>query len=836
MTYLLIGWIISALLSGEGYTMKHHEPVGGYLDAPHTITLVYSQKLTELPATETISLIDEDNQPLTIIHLMQGDSEYEVKVQVSDTLQVKKEYYLLKSQQKQRLIRRWIYASPELYDLHTPLGALYSPTETIFRLFAPRANEVQVRLYARATDDYPSLVLDMEPLQGGIWEAHVAGDLNGLYYTYVVSNPHASPIEIVDPYAHLTTRGDDTTLEPVDSSFTRWKARGIIIDMKQSGAVSPYQGAPLGKQDAIIYEIHTRDVSIDPESGILTIHRGLFDGLSEPLSIGRLKALGINVVQLLPVNEFVQRDEEQTKGVFLSFGPDSDGWYRWGYMPIHYFSPEGWFAPSKHPRQKVTALKKLISTLHENGIKVVLDVVLNHTAEGSATKGTYYGFRAIDPDYYYRTQPDGSFYDGISVGNELFSEMPMVRRFIKDVLSYWVTQYDVDGFRMDWMSATDPQTLAELAQHLQQLKPDILFYGELWPLRGQTYQKGGKGYLDRQHVGLFEKDFNLPAGSIAGFNDYFRDAIKGSGFQRDYAGGYIQDRTDEKYFGHLPYELIPNLITGMTLYHSPGYAPDEWAELRSPLNVINYVAVHDGYTLWDKLIIAEYMGYRPPGEIKPHYPYSKDNPQVVDFNSAEDFPQGNPEERLMRYNRFAAALLLTSQGIPLLHGGQEMLRQKIDYHYHLPNDSTFYYFFQHNSYNRPDAVNALRWQQRERYQDLFRYYQGLIALRRAHPTFRRTTTESIRIGLQFHPEWVPEGYMRAYAYELLDATYDDIRDPWKRVAVLINPYHTPLTFRLGEGTWYIVVDDTRAGTEVLGTAIHQVDVQPSSLMVLYQPR
>ncbi len=831
-TFFLLAFF---LLTTAGCMQTPPIPIGGYLDGEQEITLIYDRSLHDLPLLQSLFVVDDTGNQINLLRISPTEDPQVFRIQTVDTLSIKSDYYLQKGEARQRLIRRWIYRDPKYFDLETPLGAVYHPRETTFRLFAPRADSVYLRLYPSVNAPKPDLDIPLDYIGRGIWETSVAGNLHGVYYTFVVKNPRQPAVEIVDPYARLTSRGDETAQEPFSESHTRWNARGRVVDLRQTGQVAPYQGPPFHKQDAIIYEVHTRDMTIHPESEVLAFHRGLFQGFVESSAIRKLTDLGINVVQLLPVNEFLQRDEETTRTRFIDYGPDSDGWYRWGYMPIQYFSPEGWYASSSHSMDKIRDFKALVSALHRRGIRVVLDVVLNHTAEGNATQGTIYAFKAIDPDYYYRTAPDGSFYNGIGVGNELFSEMPMVSRFIQDVLTYWVDAYDVDGFRMDWMSATDPHTLAAISKKLHERKPDILLYGELWTLREQTYHEGGKGYVDRQHVGLFEKDFQLPPGSIAGFNDYFRDAVKGSGFGRDYAGGYIQDRTDERYYGdHLPYELMPFVISGMLLERPPNFAPDEWAALQSPLNVINYVAVHDGYTLWDKLIIAEYMGYRPPGKVKPHYPYSKDKPTVVDFNDPEDFPQGNPEARLRQYDRFAAAILLTSQGIPFLHAGQEMLRQKIDYHYYLPGDSSFYYFFQSNSYNRPDAVNALRWKQRERYSDIYNYYRGLIAMRRAHPTFRRPTAESVQKGLHFRPDWRPPGAERAIAYELIDTPDDGIEDTWKRVAVLLNPYHTPQTFRLGPGRWHIAVTDTVAGTEAIGTAMEEVTVPSSSLMVLFQ--
>ncbi len=236
-------------------------------------------------------------------------------------------------------------------------------------------------------------------------------------------------------------------------------------------------------------------------------------------------------------------------------------------MPVHFNSPEGWYATQTHNSKRVEELKVLISALHEKGMKVVMDVVYNHTAE---TQQEFYSFNVMAENYYYRQRADGSYYNGSGCGNEFRSESPMGRKFILDSLKYWVTQYNVDGFRFDLMALIDMKTMETIVKELKSLKSDILIYGEPWSAGPTPIQKIEKG--------------SQRSKGFAVFNDTFRDAIKGGVF--DLSKGYVQGAGFKR-------GKIMKAIAGSV---------DDFCD--SPLETINYVSCHDNHTLWDRIVLS----------------------------------------------------------------------------------------------------------------------------------------------------------------------------------------------------------------------------------------
>jgi len=851
--------ILLVLIGGLAINTAFSRPqlIGGFIDGPATITLFFDKTLTELPPQNNFHLVDSNDRIMEIKAIHSGEEPRQLVLTTVYPINIKLEYFIQFEGLKKRLIMNKIYQLPEYFNRNIELGAIYGPTETTFRLFVPRATAVTLLIYEKPiiTPNEAVQRYDLRESSGGIWEISLAGDLAGKFYTYRLTSlaPDCQPeLEVVDPYAKVVTRGDGQSLL-AKNGFYQTIGRGMIVDLSQTGTVSPIDNEQFEIADAIIYETHVRDFTRDPNSGVPVHKQGLFIGAAQPKThfhdfatgLEHLVELGINVVQLHPVNEFWVMDEHTYKQRYIDYKDENGNWhqreyYNWGYAPINYFSPEGWYATGPDNYSRISELKQLISEFHRRGIRVTLDVVFNHTFEGSRDQFAHWLFRGIDTDYYYRTAPDGQFYDGIFCGNEVKTENPMVAKYILDCLKYWVTEFKIDGFRFDWMSAIDPVTLNQIVRGLRQLNPKLLIYGELWTLRGLSYAGANSGtYVDRQHVGLFEQDFQLPPGSIAGFNDYFRDAVKGSGFQRDYAGGYIQNVLTENYYAYThPHELVKLAIKGMIDFVPCSEDSTEWQGIRSPLNSINYIACHDGFTLYDKLIIAAYCEYQQPGQPdspKQTYPRSAANPRVVDFTDQQQFKVKNIESELKKMDKLGAAILFTAQGIPFMHSGQEFLRQKIKL---VPaNDSLTgeFYEFDPNSNTSPDAVNAIQWALKEKNYDVFRYYQGLILLRKEHPTFRRRSAESVREGLAFYDEWCPENSDACLAYELSDPENKLPSESWKQVVVLINPYSETKIFQIPAARWEVVVNAESAGVATLdfingGT----VPVEPISMIVLHQ--
>ena len=477
--------------------------------------------------------------------------------------------------------------------------------------------------------------------------------------------------------------------------------------------------------EAIIYEMHIRDFTIDPDSGIQ--RRGKYLGVAEPgthltgrldvaTGLDHLVELGVNVVQLLPIGEFHNNKREDL--------------YGWGYDAVHHFSPEGWYATERFSARRVREVKELVSELHQRGIRVTLDVVFNHTFE-AINIGRVYSFEGLVPGYYYRLQPDGSYWNGSGVGNEFRTEAPMVRRYLLDCLKHWVTEYKVDGFRFDLLGLLDRETIELIVAELRALEPNLLLYGEPWA--------GGATPIEIVHKGAQR------GRQWAVFNDHFRDALKGNVFNAR-AAGFVQAGVSA--------HSVKRGLTG---------ALDDFTD--SPLETINYVECHDNHTLWDRLWIS-----------------TADNAAVTEA-----------DRRAM--DQLAAVLLLTAQGIPFLHAGQEFLRSKGG---------------EHNSYNKSDAVNMMRWQKKAENRDIFDYYRGLIALRRAHPLFRLESAEAVRNSLKYFDEnlhlTLPDGCL---AFQLEDLTG---QDAWSRALVLVNPLSQVHAFTIPAGAWRVYADARRSST------------------------
>lgn len=613
------------------------------------------------------------------------------------------------------------------YHTQEKLGFFYSREKTLFRVWAPGATEVLLNIYTHPEGDKKN-TYKLTPKNHGLWETSVNGDLLNHYYTYQIDGPddqYQKDREVLDPYSIATTAHD---------------GRSLIFQDDTKIAKSP----EFSFDQAVIYEIHIRDFSISQNSGIT--NKGKYLGFTETgttlpgtnISTGldHLAELGINTLQILPVQDFEHNN--------------ASNHYFWGYMPVNFNAPDGWYATDPLNGSGNIEFKKLVDACHKKGIKVVMDVVYNHTAEGNPE--IRYNFNGFVPNFFYRTKMDNSYWNGSGCGNEFRSESPMVRKFILESLKFWVTQYDVDGFRFDLMGLHDHETMKEIVKQLRALKQDIFIYGEPWTAGATPITPTLKG--DQRGKGF------------AVFNDHFRDAIKGP--WNNLEPGYIQ--------ASLNVERIRTGILGSI---------DEFAD--NPVEVINYVACHDGRTLWDRIVAT-----------------------TEDSNFYND-------TILKAMNKLAAGIILTSQGVPFLHAGQEMLRTK---------------FGSHNSYNQPDKINMIRWDYKQENMDIFKYYQGLIQLRKAHPMFRMKEAALVRKNLKFLEQLgfnVPQGCI---AYRL---QRNELDDEWKEALVLINPHHHPEIFDIPNNKWILVVDKEVAGTEIIKPINStKIELAPISMKVMYR--
>ncbi len=611
-----------------------------------------------------------------------------------------------------------------------PLGAIYKPDKTIFRVWAPTANKLTLNVYHRPYGGKPQPV-PMAQNEDGSWEITLAGDCLGVYYTYVAAGVDArfnANRDLLDPYAKAVT-----------------SHLGCCMVVDDKTPVTERPNFPL--DEAIIYELHLRDFTLDPDSGIQL--RGKYLSLAEKTGshlVGRrdivtgldhLVELGVNVIQLLPI------------GTFHSDAANDR--YGWGYDAIQHFAPEGWYATERGDARRISEVKQMISALHERGLRVTLDVVFNHTFE-AIDKGLVFNFEGLVPGYYYRLKSDGTYWNGSGTGNEFRSEAPMARRYIFDCLKHWVTEYKVDGFRFDLLGLTDRETVELMVSELRALEPNLLLYGEPWA--------GGATPIE-----ITSKGMQRGKGWSA-FNDHFRDAVKGQVFDGR-ARGFIQSGTN-----------IHAVKRGMRA------ALEDFTD--APTETINYIECHDNHTLWDRLLIS----------------------------TIDDASVTTEDRRAMA--KLGAIILLTAQGIPFIHAGQEFLRTKGG---------------DHNSYDKPDAVNMIRWAQKAENYDVYEYYRGLIALRRAHPILRMATAAAVREGVKFLDDdlglRVHEGCL---AVQFTDTTG---KDEWTRALLLVNPQRRAVDFAIPAGDWRLAVDGVRcyAQPERFKASAASVGVQSAWLLV-----
>ena len=476
------------------------------------------------------------------------------------------------------------------------LGMDYSPERTLFRVFSPVRSDISLRVYENSRSikrkEYP-----MKKEEDGTFFIEVKGDLNGRYYTYIVEGKY----EVTDPYS-------------VGSSCN--SLRSAIIDLRETdppgwqGHREPGEISPV---DSFIYETHIKDFTGDETAG--ASKPGTYLGMAQrgtsykdlKTGIDHLVELGITHVHLMPVNDFISVREEREYA-------HRDDNYNWGYDPELYNVPEGSYATDPHRAEtRIREFKTLVMALHQAGLKVVLDVVYNHTFRSKDSN-----FNILVPDYYYRITDDGSFSNGSGVGNELDTQNPMTRRFVLDSLEYWLREYKVDGFRFDLMALIDIDTVEMAVERLRSIKKDVLIYGEPW-MGGITtlpsHKTTSKGKQGRLHFSLF--------------NDNFRNAIKGD--NDGYEKGFAQGNLDQK-------RATETGIAGSIFFDESRIGFASMAR-----ETINYANSHDNLILQDKLLKV--------------------------------FPN-KPRKDLVEYNKFIHAILILSQGVPFIHAGNEFMRTK----------------------------------------------------------------------------------------------------------------------------------------------------------------
>lgn len=492
------------------------------------------------------------------------------------------------------------------------LGCTYSKQKTSIRVYAPTAEKVRLHVYTKGSGNNKIKEFDFTKKTGGTWLVNLPGNWHGKFYTVQTLIQNKWGLEVTDPYAKAVGENGDRVqiIDLATTNPSNWKKD-----------VSPKYTNNNATQDAVIYELHIRDVGMHSSSGIK--NKGKYLGLAEintknqygkKTGLSHIKELGVTHVHLLPVFDFKSIDETQLN--------KKD--YNWGYDPKNYNTPEGSYSTNPNDATiRIQEFKTMVAALHKAGLRVVMDVVYNHTSESQTSN-----FHQLVPGYYHRMKNDSVFADASACGNETASEMPMMRKFMIESLVYWVKEYHIDGFRFDLMAIHDIETMNLISDTLQKIKPDILIYGEGWA--------AGAPQLDPTKIAAKKKVAEL--NNIAVFSDDIRDGIKGYVFDEK-AKGFVTGNfsmSETVKFGITGAIAHPQLKMEKAFYEKEAYA-------NKPGQVINYVDCHDNLTLWDKLAI-----------------------------SAE---HADIKQRI-RMHELAYGLILTSQGIPFIHAGSEFIRTK----------------------------------------------------------------------------------------------------------------------------------------------------------------
>lgn len=612
---------------------------------------------------------------------------------------------------------------------------VYSPKSTTFSLTtSPDVKKVDVVISDNDSDTAQQLVKSMKRVGAGKWKLTVKNDLKGKYYVFSVYN-QAQPDHTPGVFAKAVGVNGK---------------RGVIVDLKDTdpdGWADDVRPELKNPCDLIIYEMHHRDFSMDMSSGIK--NKGKFLALTEPAAISHLRRLGVNAVHILPSFDFASIDESK---------PDV-AQYNWGYDPLNYNVPEGSYSTNAaDPKTRIREFKQMVQALHKAGIRVILDVVYNHTFDinGSNFQKTY-------PDYFFRKNAEGKYSDGSGCGNETASDKELMREFMKESVAYWVNEYHIDGFRFDLMGVHDIETMNEIHDVVAQIDPTIYIYGEGWSAGSCAYPQ------DKLAIKANARQLN----GIGAFSDEMRDALRGP-FSDDTKGGFLAGVPGQE-------ESIKFGIAGAISHPQidmtkVNYSKVPWTN--EPSQMVAYVSCHDDMCLTDRL--------------RSSIPYIGD-------------------DELIRLDLLAQTAVLTSQGVPFILSGEEMLRDKKGVH---------------NSYRSPDSINRLDWNNLKRYPQVFDYYAGLISLRKQHPAFRMGSADEVRKNLCFLE--APEGVV---AYQLKNNAGGD---SWKNIIVVLNSQKTPQTVDVPENTYTMVVANGKVDTNGIGLLSGKtLTVAPQSALIVH---
>lgn len=655
-------------------------------------------------------------------------------------------------------------AIPQLLMAQDTFGEMiYSKVKTLFKLNASttvnldgmtgattqidKKKQVEIHIYEDGQGGKAIKTIKMKASGENRWEATVKGDLKGKFYTFDIGKGE--------------TPGVFAKAVGVNGM------RGAIVDMAETnpqGWENDQRPVIQSPADLVIYEMHWRDFSIDVSSGLK--NKGKFLALTEPKAIEHLKNLGVNAVHILPSFDYASVDETKL----------DTPQYNWGYDPKNYNVPEGSYSTDPYnPVTRIKEFKQMVQALHKAGIRVILDVVYNHTFNIDHSN-----FQLTYPDMYYRKTADGKYSDGSGCGNETASEKPLMREFMLESVKYWIDEYHIDGFRFDLMGVHDIETMQQIRAEVNKIDPSIYIYGEGWSAGSCAYP------VDKLAMKANTQQLN----GIGAFSDDMRDALRGP-FSDDHKGALLAGIPGEE--ESLKFGIVGGIAHPQVDMTKVNYDKKPWTN--NPTEQISYVSCHDDMCLVDRLKASI--------------------PSLTDKN----IPEKERTAELIRIDQLAQTAVFTSQGVPFILSGEEMLRDKKGVH---------------NSYNSPDSINHLDWNNLQRYPQLFTYYKNLIQLRKNHPAFRLATGDKVRQHLEFLPAVNSKDVKQDCLVGFLLKDLQEI-DAWKTIVVIYNFNKEAKEMAIPEGNYTIAccngaIDEAGLG-EVSGK---EVLVDGQSALILFQ--
>lgn len=615
----------------------------------------------------------------------------------------------------------------------------YGKTQTVFHLNA--SSTPKLRLYKSGQGGKPVKTVKMRAIGNDRWEATVKGNLAGMFYTFDIGKG-----ECPGTFAKAVgVNGNRAAiLNMADTNPEGW------ADDRRPALASP--------ADQVIYELHMRDFSISPTSGMQ--HKGKYLALTEPRAIAYLKSLGINAIHFQPLFDYASVDETQLHR------PQ----FNWGYDPKNYNVPEGSYSTDPYtPAVRIREFKTMVQALHKAGIRVIFDAVYNHTfdIEGSNFQRTY-------PDYYYRKTADGRYSDGSGCGNETASERPLMREFMIESVKYWINEFHIDGFRFDLMGVHDIETMNQIRAAVDAIDPSVYIYGEGWSAGSCAYPQ--------EKLAMKASTYKL--NGIGAFSDDMRDALRGP-FSDDTKGAFLAGIKGEE--ESLKFGIVGGIAHNQVDMTRVNYDKKPWTN--EPTQQISYVSCHDDMCLVDRL--------------KASVPGLKDMTRS----------QAERQAELIRLDLLAQTAVFTSQGVPFMLAGEEMLRDKKGVH---------------NSFSSPDSINEFNWDNLKQYPQVFEYYRGLIHLRNNHPAFRLGKAEAVREHLEFI---ATDDCLVAFQLKNLEGI-----DSWKDIIVVLNANKEAKTIAIPEGEYTVACCNGVINEQGIGLSFNATEatVNAQSALILYR--